>query len=106
MIGEGNGKGYNVVIPMPAGAGDRAYIKAFKEIIKPVAGQYKPELVVLVAGYASNIFDPPCRQQITAEGYKKLVGIVRGIADKYANGHLIAILEGGKVYVFLHTEKH
>lgn len=96
MIGEGKGKGYNVVIPMPAGAGDKAYLKAFREIIEPIAEQYKPELVILVAGYASNIFDPLCRQQITAEGYKKLVEIVKGTADKYADGKLIAILEGGK----------
>lgn len=52
MIGEGKGKGYNVVIPMPSGAGDDAYIKAFKDIIVPVAEQYKPELVILIAGYA------------------------------------------------------
>ncbi len=96
MIGEGKGKGYNVVIPMPSGAGDDAYIKAFKDIIAPIAEQYKPELVVLIAGYASNIFDPLCRQQITAEGYKKLVEITQNIADKYAHGRLIAILEGGK----------
>ena len=65
------------MIPMPAGAGDAAYIKAFKETIEPVAAQYKPELVIPVAGYAANIFDPLCRQQITAEGIKKLVEIVK-----------------------------
>lgn len=96
MIGKGRGLGHNVVIPMPSGAGDAAYIKAFEEIVEPVAAQYKPELVVLIAGYASNIFDPLCRQQITAMGYKKLTEIVKGIADKYAKGRLIAILEGGK----------
>lgn len=96
MIGEGRGKGYNVVIPMPSGAGDAACIKAFEEVIKPIAAQYKPELVILIAGYASNIFDPLCRQQITANGYKKLAEIVRSIADKYAQKRLVAILEGGK----------
>lgn len=96
MIGDGKGKGYNVVIPMPAGAGNEAYIKAFEEIIAPIAERYKPELVILIAGYASNIFDPLCRQQLTAEGYKKLAEITRRIAENYANGHLLAILEGGK----------
>lgn len=43
-IGSGKGTGYNVVIPMPSGAGDSAYIKAFEEVILPVAEQYKPEL--------------------------------------------------------------
>ena len=96
MIGQGKGKGHNVVIPMRAGAGNDAYLKAFREIIAPIAEQYKPELFVLIAGYASNIFDPLCRQQITADGYRKLVEIVRDIADKYAHGRLLAILEGGK----------
>ena len=95
-IGEGAGRGYNVVVPMPAGAVDAAYIKAFEEIIVPVADQYQPELVVLIAGFASNIFDPLCRQQLTATGYGKLTEIIRGIADRHADGRLVAALEGGK----------
>lgn len=95
-IGSGKGTGYNVVIPMPSGAGDSAYIKAFEEVILPVAEQYKPELVVFIAGYASNIFDPLCRQQITASGYYKLTEMIKSVVDKYAQGRLIGILEGGK----------
>lgn len=95
-IGSEKGTGYNVVIPMPSGAGDSAYIKAFEEVILPVAEQYKPELVVFIAGYASNIFDPLCRQQITASGYYKLTEMIKSVADKYAQGRLIGILEGGK----------
>lgn len=95
-IGESKGKGYNVVIPMPSGAGDAAYIQAFEEIILPVAEQYRPELVVFVAGYAANIFDPLCRQQLTANGYYKLTKMIKAIADRDAQGRLIGILEGGK----------
>lgn len=94
--GEGAGKGYNVVIPMPSGAGDAAYVKAFEEIIVPVADQYRPELVILVAGFASNVFDPLCRQQLTATGYGRLTALVRGIAERHASGRLLAVLEGGK----------
>ncbi len=95
-IGKGKGKGYNVVIPMPSGAGDDAYFKAFEDVILPIAEQYKPELVVFIAGYAANIFDPLCRQQITANGYYKLTEMIRSVADKHAEGRLIGILEGGK----------
>ena len=95
-IGEGKGRGYNVVIPLPSGSGDDTYVKAFSEIIAPIADQYKPELIILVAGFAGNIFDPLCRQQITATGYGKLAHIIRGMADRNAEGRLIAILEGGK----------
>ncbi len=49
MTGAGQGRGFSIPIPMPAGAGEHAYVKAFKEIIEPIADQYKPELVVLVA---------------------------------------------------------
>lgn len=95
-IGEGKGKGYNIVIPMPSGAGDEAYIKAFEEIIIPIADQYEPELVIVVAGFASNIFDPLCRQQLTVNGYGRLMELINNIAKKHASGKLLAILEGGK----------
>ncbi len=96
MCGEGAGAGYNIPMPMPAGAGSAAYLRAFKEVLEPVAEQFKPELVILVAGFASNVFDPLCRQQLTADGYGKLTEIVRGIADRWAQGRLLAVLEGGK----------
>lgn len=95
-IGEGKGKGYNVVIPLPSGSGDEAYVKAFEEIIKPIADQYKPELIVVIAGFAANIFDPLCRQQLTATGYGKLMKIIAEIAEENCDGRMIAILEGGK----------
>lgn len=95
-IGEGRGRGCNVVIPLPSGSGDTAYIKAFEEIIAPIADQYRPELVVVIAGFASNIFDPLGRQQVTATGYARLMECVRGIAERHAGGRLLAVLEGGK----------
>lgn len=95
-VGEGAGRGYNVPIPMTAGAGDKAYLKAFREIIEPIADQYRPELVLLVAGYASNICDPLCRQQLTAEGYRAFTGIVIGIAERHCEGRLVAVMEGGQ----------
>ncbi|MBU3172721.1 hypothetical protein KPL49_14630 [Clostridium estertheticum] len=94
-VGEGDGRGYNIPIPMPAGTGDLGHIKAFEEIIVPIADQYKPELVIVVAGFAANIFDPLGGQQITATGYKKLTEIVKGIADRNCEGRLVAVMEGG-----------
>lgn len=94
--GESRGKGYNASIPMTAGAGDKAYIKAFKDIIEPIAEQYRPELVLIAAGYAANIFDPLCRQQLTAEGYRSLTAIVQGIAGRHCDGRVIVVMEGGQ----------
>lgn len=94
-VGEGAGRGYNVPILLPTGTGDLGYIHAFENIIVPIADQYKPELVILVAGYAANIYDPLCGQGITPQGYKKLAKIVKGIADKHCNGRMVGIMEGG-----------
>ncbi|WP_418764525.1 hypothetical protein [Mailhella sp.] len=56
----------------------------------------KTGLVILIAGFASHIFDPLCRQQLTATGYATLTDMVRRMAERHANGRLIAVLEGGK----------
>ncbi len=82
MTSAGKGTGLNV--PMPAGAGNAAYIKAFKEVIEPIAGAYEPELVILMAGFASSCFDPLCRQRLTAERIWGTARIVQGIADRHA----------------------
>ena len=95
-IGIGRGTGYNVPIPLPSGAGDPAYVKAFAEIVVPIAKQYQPELILLVAGYASNMFDPLCRQQVTANGYYQMTKLITEVADEVCGGRLVAILEGGK----------
>lgn len=94
-VGEGAGRGYNVPIPLPTGTGDLGYVHAFENIIVPIADQYKPELVIVVAGYAANMFDLLTGGQLTPQGYKKMAEMVQGIADRHCNGRLIAVMEGG-----------
>ena len=62
----------------------------------PIAKQYQPEFILLVAGYASNMFDPLCRQQVTANGYYQMTKLITEVADEVCGGSLVAILEGGK----------
>lgn len=94
-VGEGAGRGFNVSIPLPTGTGDLGVIHAFENIIVPIADQYKPELVILVAGYAANMYDWLTGLNYTPQGYKKLANIVKGIADKHCNGRMVAVMEGG-----------
>ena len=53
-IGEYNGKGYNVNIPLPLGTGDDAYSLIFKEIIKPIIQKYRPEFILVSLGFDSH----------------------------------------------------
>jgi acetoin utilization deacetylase AcuC-like enzyme len=94
-VGEGAGRGFNVNIPLPAGSGDAAIRSAFEKIIVPIADQFQPEFVIGVAGFANNIYDPLGCMQLTAAGYRDIIKMAQGIADRACNGKLVAIHEGG-----------
>lgn len=95
LTGEGAGEGFTVSIPLPTGSGDYAYVRAFEEIVAPIVNQFKPELIILVSGFAANLQDQLGGQQITSDGYKRLAEIVTKLADDNCGGKLVAIQEGG-----------
>jgi acetoin utilization deacetylase AcuC-like enzyme len=92
--GVGEGKGYNINIPLPAGTGDRGYIKAWDAIVNPIAEEYKPDLILLSAGYDAHQFDPLGQQQITTSGYYLLSTRLADLADR-TGAKLSGFLEGG-----------
>lgn len=67
--GRGDGRGHNINIPMPAGSGDRGYLKAWDTLVKPIAMEYEPELILLSAGYDAHQADPLGQQEVTTDGY-------------------------------------
>lgn len=92
-VGAGMGEGYTVNVPLPEAAGDIALEKAFREILIPAADSFKPDLVLVSAG-----FDPHRNDlalNLSYDGFAVLTGIVQGIADKFCNGRLVLVLEGG-----------
>eukprot|EP00261_Vitis_vinifera_P035126 XP_019076369.1 PREDICTED: histone deacetylase 8 isoform X2 [Vitis vinifera] len=94
-IGVGEGFGYNLNIPLPNGTGDRGYAYAMNQLVVPAIQKYEPEMMVLVVGQDSSAFDPNGRQCLTMEGYREIGQIVRKLADKYSDGHLLIVQEGG-----------
>ncbi len=92
--GAGDGKGYNLNIPLPAGTGDRGYLKAWDELVRPVCLEYGPDLIMLSAGYDAHQFDPLGQQQITTDGYALLSE--RLVDLSCASGaKVVGFLEGG-----------
>jgi acetoin utilization deacetylase AcuC-like enzyme len=92
-VGAGLGEGYTVNVPLPEAAGDIAMEKAFREILIPAAEYFKPDLVLVSAG-----FDPHHNDlalNLSYDGFAVLTGIVQAIADKFCNGRLVLVLEGG-----------
>ncbi|MGD8709409.1 MAG: histone deacetylase [Ectothiorhodospiraceae bacterium] len=92
-VGGGLGEGTTVNVPLPGGAGDTAMIKAFREILVPAADWFKPDLVLVSAGFDPHRLD--LSLNMSYEGFAALTGIVREIAERHCNGRLAMILEGG-----------
>jgi acetoin utilization deacetylase AcuC-like enzyme len=92
-VGGGLGEGTTVNVPLPGGSGDAAMLKAFREILVPAADYFRPDLVLISAGFDAHRFD--LALNVSAEGFAALAGIVQAIADRLCGGRLAVILEGG-----------
>jgi acetoin utilization deacetylase AcuC-like enzyme len=93
--GAGKGEGTTLNVPLPAGAGDAEIRKAFEEKLKPAALAFKPDFVLVSAGFDAHRDDPLGGLSVTAEGYAALTRIVREIAETCCGGRLVSFLEGG-----------
>jgi acetoin utilization deacetylase AcuC-like enzyme len=93
--GRGRGEGLTINCPFPAGAGHKEIVGAFRDVLVPAAEAFRPELVLVSAGFDSRIDDPLGGFRLTDDDFAELTGIVRGIADDHARGRLVATLEGG-----------
>lgn len=93
--GEGKGKGYNLNIPMREGSGDAEYIKAFKEIIIPRLEDFKPEFILISAGFDGHRDDPLSSLNLTEHGYREMTNILKEAAGLYSGNRIVSVLEGG-----------
>jgi len=93
--GRGRGRGFTVNVPLGPRYGDYAYITLFEKVLRPIALLYKPELVLVSAGFDAHYADPLGGMELTAEGFSSLTGVVMDIAEKTAGGRLLLSLEGG-----------
>ena len=93
--GRGAGTGFTINCPVPAGAGRDEVVRAFRERLVPAADAFRPDLVVVSAGFDSRIGDPLGSFRLTDDDFAALTAIVRGIADRHCGGRLVSSLEGG-----------
>jgi acetoin utilization deacetylase AcuC-like enzyme len=93
--GRGEGEGFTVNVPLPKGLGDSDYGAVFREILTPVATQFKPDLVLVSAGFDAHRDDPLAQMRVTEEGFAHLCGSVVALADQLCQGRVALVLEGG-----------
>ncbi len=94
-IGRGEGRGFNVNIPFPGGVGDDDYLAAFDTVILPIARCFKPQFVLVSAGFDAHWSDPLANMQVTEGAFAAMANGLLAIADEFAEGRLAAVLEGG-----------
>lgn len=93
--GRGDGEGFTVNIPLPAGCGDAEYALFFDQVIIPVLDQYKPELIIISSGHDAYRQDPLAGMSLTHGGFYYMADVMAAAADRWSGGKVLLGLEGG-----------
>ncbi len=94
-VGKGKGEGFTVNLPISSRGDDSLYGNYFDSILRPIALEYKPQLVLISAGFDIHYDDPLGGMEVTPKGFSRLTQILMEIAETTAQGKLVITLEGG-----------
>jgi acetoin utilization deacetylase AcuC-like enzyme len=93
--GTGAGEGFTINNPVEAGTGDDQIIALFTKRLPPAMVEFKPEFVLISCGFDSHAGDPLGGLKLSDAGFAALTRIVVGVAERYAQGRVVSVLEGG-----------
>jgi acetoin utilization deacetylase AcuC-like enzyme len=93
--GLGKGEGFTLNVPLSGGHGNDDYIDVFQNQLVPAAVNFKPDFILISAGFDGHYQDPLAGMQLTEKGYGQLTKIVVDLADEFCDGGIISLLEGG-----------
>jgi acetoin utilization deacetylase AcuC-like enzyme len=89
-LGEGPGHGYTINLPVPPGSGDETFVSLVRDVAIPLARAYRPELVLVSAGYDAHAADPLADCAVTDAGFAAMTAVVRDLEAPIG-----CVLEGG-----------
>jgi acetoin utilization deacetylase AcuC-like enzyme len=93
-VGAGQGRGHTVNLPVPAGSGDGEFCALVAHVAAPLARAFRPELLLISAGFDAHAADPLASCRTTEGGYRAMAALLRGVAEELAIP-VGAVLEGG-----------
>ncbi|HTO70468.1 MAG TPA: histone deacetylase [Myxococcota bacterium] len=93
--GSGAGLGATANFPLPAGCGDGEYGRLFDELLVPMLLHWRPEFVLVSAGFDAHAHDPLGGMEVSSAGFGALAARLRAVADEVCGGRLVLALEGG-----------
>ncbi|TKY60439.1 Histone deacetylase 14 [Spatholobus suberectus] len=94
-VGSGDGEGTTLNLPLPGGSGDTAIRTVFDEVIAPCAQIFKPDIILVSAGYDGHVLDPLANLQYTTGTYYMLASSIKQLAKDLCGGRCVFFLEGG-----------
>jgi acetoin utilization deacetylase AcuC-like enzyme len=94
-IGSGKGRGYNLNVPLPGGQGDQDFARIMNEFVVPVARRYKPDCIMISAGYDTHVLDPLGSMGVTTAGFAYMTKVLVDLATELCGNRLLLVLEGG-----------
>ena len=93
--GAGPGLGATMNLPVKFGTSRRDYLDTFRSALEAFASHIKPQLVLISAGFDSHRTDPIGSLGLESEDFEALTTIVSGVANTFAGGKVVSVLEGG-----------
>ncbi len=93
--GVGDGKGYTKNSPVLPGKGDEEYKNLIKKDLLPAFERFKPEVIITSTGFDAHEDDDMSGVKLTTDGFSWIMKKIMELSDKYSDGRLISVLEGG-----------
>lgn len=94
-IGEGEGQGYSVNVPLRPYTGDESYLECFHSLVPELARIYRPEVIVAQNGCDGHVLDPLTHLRLTTRTFEEVAATVHRLAHELCDGRLVALGGGG-----------
>ena len=94
-IGIGKGRGFTKNLPFDGGTGDATYLRALEDEIVPIIDDYRPNVILLSAGFDAHRCDPLGGMKVTEQAYGEITRRIVETAERHCQGRVLSLLEGG-----------
>jgi acetoin utilization deacetylase AcuC-like enzyme len=94
-IGDGAGRGFTMNLPMEAGSGDAVYLRATEEQIVRAIDDYRPNAILLSAGFDAHRRDPLGGMHVSGQAFGEITRRIVECAERHCEGRVLSLLEGG-----------
>lgn len=94
-VGVGKGEGFTVNVPLSGGYGDGEYVGIFERVLRPIAMEFNPEIILVSAGFDIYKEDPLGGMRVTPAGFAGMTRSIMQMGEECCKGNVVITLEGG-----------